>query len=541
MTAAWRHLAAALCLLGLPLLASACLHWVPEEELEPGDDDVGPDDDDVAPDDDDVGPDDDDVAPDDDDVGPDDDDDVPLGEYEANAAALVLVWDDAQGVDDGRTVAAALFNEELLSPSAEEAMTESVFGISWPLFAEPGESRYVQGGGHYEVEPVHVGEPLFVNSGPDSLPLVWTGTGYRRPDESMTLPALLDGADWVLQVPADGAGFGGFHGGPRLPGPAKPEFERLVGDRVHLLAGQDLSGQSSSVEDAATDLLIVGNAENIGATAFHVADGGVTVTWPELPVEIEDGGQTQLTWYRAARRRIELDGGPLMLVTGRWTQLRLLTLPEDVAYAWTDPVELPRGEPTVFTVQIEDVVLPPDSEVQVVIGTQTADQATVTNDHLVVSFTSGLLATGTHDMVIQWEGGAAAGSAWVTAEPIPCGMTESEPNDAYEVADFFVPGGVVCGTIDPPSDLDTYRFTASAGGTYTFEILANRVGLPTDSTLTLLEMDGNTLAVSDDEGGLLDSLIVWTAPAPGQYLLQVASFQNQSGGPDHGYQLLTSQ
>jgi hypothetical protein len=144
-------------------------------------------------------------------------------------------------------------------------------------------------------------------------------------------------------------------------------------------------------------------------------------------------------------------------------------------------------------------------------------------------------------MQVQWEAGVAFGSVLVVAEPIPCGLTESEPNDLASQAHFFVPGLVACGTIDPPSDLDNYRFTAAVGTTYTFEVLASRLGHPTDPTLALLDMDGNTVVFSDDEGGLLDPILTWAAPAAGQYLLQVASFQNQSGGPDHSYQLLTSQ
>ena len=536
MARGWPTGFAALSLLVLPLLATACLHWVPEEDLEPDDDDGVPDDDDAIPDDD-------DAVPDDDDAVPDDDDAVPVDTYEADAIGLLMIMDDRHGEPTGQTIGGALFSEALLAPSAEEALVEELFDSSWPLFAEPGEPRQLSPGDHYDVVGTHVGDALFLNAGADSAALSWTGAGYL-PEAGLWLPDLL-GSDtgWVLQVPAGGSGFSGFHEGAPLPEPAEPEFSRMVDSRVHLLAGEHLSGDSAS-GGGAWDLLLLRTNEDSAAVAFRVeANGAVGVNPDDLPPGMVEGGWAQLAWYRAERVRHDLDGGLLRLVTARWTELELRFLAGGVGYAWTDPPELPAGVPLVFTVLLEEAGVPLDDPPQVMVGGLAAPTVSVASDHeLEVSFPDGLYGAGLQDLLVSWTGGAAQGSALLVAEPLSCGLTETEPNDLPSQAQFFIPGVVACGTTDPPTDVDSYRFSAAEGDTLVFETLANRLGLPTDTTLSLQDMAGAELDFNDDgfEDGSWDSLLIWEAQAAGQYLLRVASYENQVGGPGYDYQLITS-
>lgn len=529
----------ALCLLLLPSIATACLHWVPEEELEPDDDDtvVEDDDDTTATDDDDT------TAPDDDDTTvPDDDDATPEESYEADAIGIVIINDDLEGQPTGETIVGALFSPELLTPSAEEALAQQIWGVTMPLFAMPGEPRTVPAGDRYEVDSINVGQPLFMNSGADSVALGPIDDGGYMPFEGFWLPDLVEGdASWTLQVPAEDSGYGGFHPAPPLPEAAKPEFLRAVGDRVYLLAGETLSaGIASGGGDS--DLMVLHAGPDRPAVAVRVdPDGTVALDSSQIPPELLEIGWVELGWYRAERVLHDLEGGLLSLVTGRWTDLDLALLPPGVGYASTEPVELPANMPLEFVIRLEGISLPPDEipEVQVG-GQQAAEVGWISTTEIEVLHPDGLTASGLQDVWVSWPGGAAQGATILAWQELPCDLTESEPNDLASQAHFFVPGLVACGTTNPATDVDTYRFSVAAGDTLVFETLANRLGLPTDTTLTLLDMSGNQEAWSDDDAGMWDSLIVWTAPAAGQYLLQVASFQNQVGGPGYDYQLLTS-
>jgi hypothetical protein len=122
--------------------------------------------------------------------------------------------------------------------------------------------------------------------------------------------------------------------------------------------------------------------------------------------------------------------------------------------------------------------------------------------------------------------------------------TETEPNDGAAAAQSLALPMIVNGRIDRPGDQDVYRFDGHAGEQIVAEVVARRLNSPLDSTLTLTDAGGHTLAFNDDNddkgAGLLthqaDSRISFKLPADGVYYVRIADAQHQ-GGPDFGYRL----
>ncbi len=82
-----------------------------------------------------------------------------------------------------------------------------------------------------------------------------------------------------------------------------------------------------------------------------------------------------------------------------------------------------------------------------------------------------------------------------------------------------------------------YRFHAEKGRMYTFEVEARRFDSRIDSVLTLFNPEGKEIA-SNDDAGSADSLLNFTAPANGDYQIEVRDL-HQRGGDNFVY-LLTA-
>jgi len=86
----------------------------------------------------------------------------------------------------------------------------------------------------------------------------------------------------------------------------------------------------------------------------------------------------------------------------------------------------------------------------------------------------------------------------------------------------FISPGLTLGTIEPPNDLDYFRFSALAGTAYTIEVILDT---HPDTVLTLYDSRGNRLAENDDASDLLGgSRLRWTAPSTGDFYIEVRSF-----------------
>lgn len=121
---------------------------------------------------------------------------------------------------------------------------------------------------------------------------------------------------------------------------------------------------------------------------------------------------------------------------------------------------------------------------------------------------------------------------------------DTEPNDRGENAQPLALPVIVNGRIDRPGDVDVFRFEGKSGAEIVAEVVARRLGSPLDSTLTLTDAAGVTLASNDDfddkGAGLLthqaDSRLSFKLPADGVYFLTLADTQHQ-GGPEFAYRL----
>jgi hypothetical protein len=87
--------------------------------------------------------------------------------------------------------------------------------------------------------------------------------------------------------------------------------------------------------------------------------------------------------------------------------------------------------------------------------------------------------------------------------------------------------------------VDCFRFSARAGQTLVFDLLAARMELPLDAMLTLLDASGREIALDEDANDL-DPLLVTTFSQDGDYTLVVRDLLYR-GGERYAYRLLMGQ
>jgi hypothetical protein len=124
---------------------------------------------------------------------------------------------------------------------------------------------------------------------------------------------------------------------------------------------------------------------------------------------------------------------------------------------------------------------------------------------------------------------------------------EREPNSSAQQAQPVTLPIIVNGRIDPPEDVDVFRFEGQAGDQVVAEVYARRLNSPLDSVLRLTDAAGKQIAFNDDHddkgAGLIthqaDSRLDVTLPARGTYYLHLGDTQG-NGGSDYTYRLRIS-
>jgi len=125
--------------------------------------------------------------------------------------------------------------------------------------------------------------------------------------------------------------------------------------------------------------------------------------------------------------------------------------------------------------------------------------------------------------------------------PVPACTDPYEPNDAIGQATAISYGQVIgdaqiCST----GDADYYVFNGYAGSRIVVNIDAQVNGSTLDSYLDLLDVDGLTILVSnDDDGSSTDSYLEYILPYGGAFYLKVRDYWDR-GGPDYFYSLSLS-
>ncbi len=97
-----------------------------------------------------------------------------------------------------------------------------------------------------------------------------------------------------------------------------------------------------------------------------------------------------------------------------------------------------------------------------------------------------------------------------------------------------LPGGVNS-VLTSPGEIDRYSFHTKAGQAWGFEVTARRLDSEMDSELKLRDSKGAVLTSNDDAFGK-DSRIDWTAPAEGDYTIEIRDLTGHAG-PTYYYNL----
>jgi hypothetical protein len=137
---------------------------------------------------------------------------------------------------------------------------------------------------------------------------------------------------------------------------------------------------------------------------------------------------------------------------------------------------------------------------------------------------------GLHDLQLN-VGDVKTNPATFIVSPLPI-VQEQEPNDTPEQANRInIPCGIN-GRIGQARDMDHFVFKATKGKVIRFEVKARRFGTSLrsslDSILDVLGPKGMVLASNDDAIGK-DSVLVFTPPADGDYILRIRDLNSKGG------------
>lgn len=154
-------------------------------------------------------------------------------------------------------------------------------------------------------------------------------------------------------------------------------------------------------------------------------------------------------------------------------------------------------------------------------------------DHPIAWSVPASLSTGVHRLRLPLDPEPSNPVPVIVAD-LPLIPEADSPNDDPKQAQEVSLPACITGRIERAADLDHYRFTASKGDSFVFEVLARRVQSALDSHLRILDASGKQLAISDDlrlgRRTFTDSAIEnWTAPADGQYLVEVRDVNLRGG------------
>jgi hypothetical protein len=473
-------------------------------------------------------PGDDDSTAADDDTVPGDDDSTP-SPLDADVAAMVAL---VEGGDGWGAWFLAAAGASPLSPSAEEAVIEATQGRAFPMFDDVanGPRLLSQAERHYP-GPYDLwgGEAAgLVGAAPVLLPVANDGFGLDLDDG---LLAELDaGVTWNFTVP-DGEAPAGSWEGPAVPAPTAVGGRRVVGPYWILDGNNPVAIDLPLPSGAQEDLLIVLGQGSAGPLAGAFAPVGAQVVFdPATVPNTWLTGEPLPAWIRRAERRVvDVDGQRLLLSAQRWSMLSVLPAPTGARVLAAPGGAIQAGGTRTFLIERRDGpawnVAPSDLH----IGGRSVGATLVDSDHLEITWDASDAASGW--AVIRGELSGDRGAVRVELTPPNCDIFEVEPgNDSMLSADPLTVGQVACGAIDEGGDVDIFAFEATAGATYRFTIWADRLGVPLDATLRLLDSSGWEQHYADQWWGN-DPQLDWSAPYSGSWFLQVGSYYPDEGGP----------
>jgi hypothetical protein len=114
-------------------------------------------------------------------------------------------------------------------------------------------------------------------------------------------------------------------------------------------------------------------------------------------------------------------------------------------------------------------------------------------------------------------------------------VAKRDPNTSLAEAQPVELPAVISGVLSAAAQTNYYKFNAKKGEEFVFEVDAARRGLALDSSLYVLGAKGKELARNEDAIGL-DSLLFFTAPADGEFIVALRDFRFRGGG-EYSYRL----
>lgn len=115
-------------------------------------------------------------------------------------------------------------------------------------------------------------------------------------------------------------------------------------------------------------------------------------------------------------------------------------------------------------------------------------------------------------------------------------VAEREEMNFAEAQSITLPSTVV-GDLQRKGDADQFKFTAKAGQTIVFEVVASMLNSRLDSVLTLFDDQGAQLATNNDNGTSRDSLLGYTFKQDGEYVIRISDLERQGQMGAYGYRL----
>jgi len=117
-------------------------------------------------------------------------------------------------------------------------------------------------------------------------------------------------------------------------------------------------------------------------------------------------------------------------------------------------------------------------------------------------------------------------------------VLEVEPNNAYGQASPAKAPAAFNGVIGTPGDVDHFRFAAKKGQVFDVQTYARRLRSPLDPVVRVRHVEGKyaQLAANDDNAGKPDSYFRFTAPADGNYDIEIRDHL-LAGGPVFAYRI----
>ena len=119
-------------------------------------------------------------------------------------------------------------------------------------------------------------------------------------------------------------------------------------------------------------------------------------------------------------------------------------------------------------------------------------------------------------------------------------VREAEPNQSWKVAtatELALPLAFD-GIIQEDGDIDYFRFHAKKGQRYYIRAMARAVASPLDPVLILYDGERKSLVGNDDSSNGPDSVLTYTFPKDGEYLLRITDHLSK-GSPRHVYRIET--